>query len=68
MKIRPESFLLIGSITFLIGIVLNDYLNSKQNVDFAFNLFSIGLMATGLILIGIVSVNKILSKRYNHDS
>ncbi|MGI0055979.1 MAG: hypothetical protein ACREAK_01250 [Nitrosarchaeum sp.] len=60
-----NSSLIIGVITFLIGIVLNDYLNSKQNVDFAIYVFSVGLTATGLIVMGITSVYKIISKKYN---
>ena len=62
-----DSVGIIGAVTFLVGIVLSDYLNSKQNVDFTFYVFSIALMVIGLVIIGLVSVYKIISKRYNHD-
>ena len=63
-----DSVGIIGAVTFLVGIVLSDYLNSKQNVDFTFYVFSIALMVIGLVIIGLISVYKIISKRYNHDS
>jgi hypothetical protein len=59
-----DGFIIIGCVIFLIGIVLNDYVNSLQNVDFGFYLFTIVLIIIGLVTIGVFTVCKMFySKR-----
>jgi predicted permease len=57
-----NGFLILGCMIFLIGITLNDYEGSRQDVDFGFYVFAIGLMISGLMMIGIFSVIKFFPK------
>ena len=58
-----NGFLILGCVIFLIGITLNDYEGSRQDVDFGFYIFTVGLIITGLITTGIFTVYKFLPKQ-----
>ncbi len=57
-----DGFLILGCAIFLIGITLNDYEGSRQDVDFGFYVFTIALSIIGLIIMGIFSVIKFYPK------
>lgn len=57
-----DGFLILGCVVFLIGITINDYESSRQDVDSGFYVFTIALSIIGLITMGIFSVYKFYPK------